>query len=251
MSYIENPKTKGSGILCAIPQTGTCPVGCADCFFQTGRSYLEPLSENLPNLPSVEDALGHVVRMNDGNDSNVGRDSVEYAAKFYHDVFFNTSIPKDLGTFPGPVVLTVNPGKRTDGDPILLDVCPPNLMFVRVRVNTWNQDTVDRVMHHYADPEEGKGVPVVMTFMGYYEEKLPEGEAWKYIFKQRTTNSYWVLRDEIYDTLVNRYLGNPLVSTCGKDNGVYGCRFCGVCLREYFATKERLRSASGGGMVTG
>jgi hypothetical protein len=41
MSYIENPKTKGSGIVCAIPQPGVCPIGCEDCFFQSGRSFLE------------------------------------------------------------------------------------------------------------------------------------------------------------------------------------------------------------------
>jgi|GEM_PF-4975445 len=28
--YIENPKTKGSGIICCIPQTGVCPIGCPD-----------------------------------------------------------------------------------------------------------------------------------------------------------------------------------------------------------------------------
>lgn len=238
MTYIENPKTKGSGILCAIPQTGHCPVGCADCFFQTGRSYLEPLERNLPNLPSIEDALNRVVRMNDGNDSNVGREIVEKVAQRYPNVFFNTSIPKDLGKFPGPVVLTVNPGKRTDGEPILLADCPPNLMFVRVRVNTWNQDTVDRVVSYYAG---GRQVPVILTFMAYYAETLPEKEQWKYVWKQRTLNSYWVLKDQVYRGLVERYAGNPFVSTCGKDNGVYSCAKCGVCLREFFSTKERLR----------
>ena len=37
MSYVENPKTKGSGILCCIPQKGRCPNNCSDCFFQSGR----------------------------------------------------------------------------------------------------------------------------------------------------------------------------------------------------------------------
>jgi len=43
MGYKENPKTKGSGIVCAIPQKGICPNRCEDCFFQSGRSY-----ENTP-----------------------------------------------------------------------------------------------------------------------------------------------------------------------------------------------------------
>ncbi len=52
MDYKENPKTKGSGIICCIPQTGLCLMKCKDCFFQSGRSYLEPLEENLPNMPT-------------------------------------------------------------------------------------------------------------------------------------------------------------------------------------------------------
>jgi len=55
MTYKENPKTKGSGILCAIPQTGRCPMQCSDCFFQSGRSFLEPLDENLPNMPEFHE----------------------------------------------------------------------------------------------------------------------------------------------------------------------------------------------------
>ncbi len=38
MDYKENPKTKGSGIICAIPQKGICPSKCPDCFFQSVRS---------------------------------------------------------------------------------------------------------------------------------------------------------------------------------------------------------------------
>ena len=40
----------------------------------SGRSYLEPLDENVPNLPDVASALNRVVRVNDGNDSNVGQE---------------------------------------------------------------------------------------------------------------------------------------------------------------------------------
>ena len=74
--YHENPKTKGSGILCCIPHESTCPINCADCFFQSGRSYLEPLEDNLPNMPTAEQAKGKVVRVNDGNDSNLDKEMV-------------------------------------------------------------------------------------------------------------------------------------------------------------------------------
>jgi hypothetical protein len=78
MGYIYNPKTKGSGIICCIPQTGTCPNKCEDCFFQSGRSYLEPLEQNLPNIPSLEQVGNQVVRINDGNVSYIGNKAVPY-----------------------------------------------------------------------------------------------------------------------------------------------------------------------------
>jgi hypothetical protein len=80
MTYIENPKFKGSGILACIPQTGKCPNNCTDCFFQSGRSYLEPLEQNLPNMPPIELASTQVVRVNDGHDSNIDREKVNIKA---------------------------------------------------------------------------------------------------------------------------------------------------------------------------
>ena len=116
MNYIENPKTKGSGIMCAIPQRGECPVRCHDCFFQSGRSYLEPLKDNLPNVPNhLNCEPWHVIRFNDGHDSNVDRpEVVGCALENFDHFFFNTSIPKNLSEYPGPVVLTVNPAGITD-----------------------------------------------------------------------------------------------------------------------------------------
>jgi hypothetical protein len=91
-SYIENPKTKGSGVICCIPQKGFCPVNCADCFFQSGRSYLEPLEEKLPNMPTLEQSAGMVVRVNDGNDSNNQREPVMSAVERYPQKFFNVIV---------------------------------------------------------------------------------------------------------------------------------------------------------------
>ncbi|KKL91472.1 hypothetical protein LCGC14_1894270, partial [marine sediment metagenome] len=90
--YIVNPKTKGSGILACIPQTGRCPMECDDCFFQSGRSFLEPLDENTPNMPSYGKALDRVVRVNDGNDSNINKKEVMEATRKYPMKFYNTSI---------------------------------------------------------------------------------------------------------------------------------------------------------------
>jgi hypothetical protein len=237
MAYIENPKTKGSGVICGIPQKGECPVKCADCFFQSGRSYLEPLDEHLPNLPSVEQAKGRVVRLNDGNDSNNERELVIEAAKTYEHAFFNTSIPRDLAGFGRPVVLTVNPGKMTDRSAHLVDPAPANLMFVRFRTDAWNLELCDKVVAHYT----ARKVPVVLTFMAYYTESIPVGYGEDYSFRRRTMNSYWVITPAAWDRILARYAGNQWVYPCGKDANTFGCHRCGNCIREYFATMERLR----------
>lgn len=236
--YIENPKTKGSGIICAIPQTGECLLDCKDCFFQNGRSYLEPLSENLPNLPSDEQATGRVVRMNDGNDSSFEFDIVVAAAGKYKDAFYNTSQVALLDKFPGPVVLTVNPASRTDGTPKLLDVAPPNLMFVRFRTNAWNLDNLRYTAQHY----NALGVTVIVTFLAYYTEPVPQDYSFFYSKRKRTTNIYKVIRPRSRSRIMLEYSSNDLVRSCGSNPTSFACKHCGNCLREYYATKERLRA---------
>jgi hypothetical protein len=241
MSYIENPKTMGSGIICAIPQKGRCPRDCADCFFQSGRSYLEPLVENTPNMPSLAQVEGRVVRVNDGNDSSVNREHVIAQTDKYKDRFFNTAVAYHLEDFPGPVVLTVNPGKMTDQDFILLADPPKNLMFVRVRVNTWNLDVVSEVVEWYAHERR---IPVVLTFMAYFEASVPEREQVYYEYRRRTLNSYWCIRKVKWREIMTA-LGGPLVYSCSGP-GPSGCKHCGNCLREYYATKERMREGGKG-----
>lgn len=238
--YIENPKTKGSSIVCAIPQEGRCPNNCADCFFQSGRSYL---ADNLPNMPNYKDTVNDmynitrdkVVRVNDGNDSNHQKDLVIGATKHYVMKFYNTCSSEDLEKFPGPVVLTVNPGPRTDRGPAtLLSTIPKNLMFVRVRVNMWNLRLVKEVVEHYSKRE----VPIVLTFMAYFDSKIPKEH---YTFQKRTLNSYWVLTAKAWETIIKHYsLNNKWVYTCGKNSNVHACKHCGNCLREYFATMEKV-----------
>lgn len=240
MSYIENPKTKGSGIVCAIPQTGTCPNKCEDCFFQSGRSYLEPLDKNLPNMPD-EDMDFYLVRVNDGNDSNVDRETVEVATCSYRHRFYNTAIPKL--DFPAPVVLTVNPSKMTDVDFHKIRVVPKNLMFVRFRANTWNIELQKACIQYYSN----KDIPVVLTFMAYYDkESVPVLHRPKYVWRKRTLNSYWAITTSEWRQVMYYYRNNKWVHSCGKIEGELGdthCRFCGNCLREYFATITRMNEA--------
>ena len=242
MTYIENPKTKGSGILCAIPQVGLCSNRCEECFFQSGWSYLEPLSANLPNAPTPEQARGYVVRVNDGNDSNVQRDLVISSTDCYQDRFFNTAIPRALESFPGPVVLTVNPGKFTDNTFYSLDPIPPNLMFVRIRANTWNMPNVGkRAIDYYTS----RGVCVVLTFMAYHSAKsIPVPYRVDYLLRKRTLNSYFAITTDAWRKIMRRHEDNILVRSCGfeGERGKTACRLCGNCLREFYATRERMKS---------
>jgi hypothetical protein len=239
MGYIENPKTKDSGIHCCIPQICKCPNNCPDCFFQSGRSYLEPLNENLPNIPE-----GHtlsLIRMNDGNDSNVQRESVMEIGTQFPFRFYNTSIPKDLENFDSPVVLTLNPGNLTDKRFHILKEIPANLMFVRIRTNMWNlQNVVGPAIEYYTRRE----VPVVLTFMAYYGESIQGEYEQFYSFRQRTLNSYWVITKEGWDFVVNMFADNKWVHTCGKSADVHACRFCGNCHREWWVAWERMRKES-------
>lgn len=244
--YTENPKTAGSGIVCCIPQTGNCPVGCADCFFQSGNSYLEPLAENLPNIPSLRQVGHKVVRVNDGNDSNVDRAEVIAQTSHFPLKFYNTSIPTDLEGFPGPVVLTVNPGQMTDRRFHDLRPIPRNLMFVRFRANTWNVALAELVVDHYARQH---GVPVVMTFMAYHSvESIPENRLDRscYAERVRTLNSYWAITTDAWRKVMGEFQDDPLVYSCGVIEGEKGttkCKHCGNCLREFFSTMERLEGA--------
>jgi hypothetical protein len=239
MAYKKNPKTDKSGIVCAIPQTGLCPNKCDDCFFQSGRSYLEPLDENLPNIPPI-DMKYLLLRVNDGNDSNVKRDEVMKAVKGFPNRFYNTAIPRYLEKFDGPVVLTINPAKLTDTGFHKLEEIPPNLMFVRIRVNTWNLDNVVKpAVEYYAERE----VPIVLTFMAYYTESIPEGHKSFYTFRKRTLNSYWVITKDGWYKICKDFVWNKWVHECGKDINTHACRFCGNCHREYFVALERMREA--------
>lgn len=235
--YIENPKTKGSGIICCIPQKGVCPNKCEDCFFQSGRSYLEPLEQNLPNIPTPQDYK--LYRINDGNDSNVQKELVIKMAKQYKMKYYNTSI-NNLDGFDAPIVLTLNPSVLTDSGFHFVDPIPPNLMFVRFRTNMWNLDFCDDAVEYYTK----KNVPIVLTFMAYFNLSIPEEFKKYYIFRKRTLNSYWAITTEAWEQVMSRYKYNKWVYSCGKIEGEKGdshCRFCGNCLREYFATMERMK----------
>jgi len=198
---------------------------------------LEPLAKNLPNMPSLKEAGDCVVRVNDGNDSNNQRELVMAAVRQYPMRFYNTSIPQRLEKFDAPVVLTINPKTKTNKSVVLIDPIPSNLMFVRVRTNTWNLHLVDQAVDYYSSRE----VPIVLTFMAYYKTGIKAGYKADYIYRQRTLNPYWVIAAESWERVMARYKGNKWVYACGKNADSFACSRCGNCLREYFHTVQKMK----------
>jgi hypothetical protein len=229
--YIENPKTKGSGILAAIPHKGKCPLECKWCFYNE-RSYLD-VERETPNMPSPTEALGRVVRVNDGGDSSNDWPLAKEATALYVDKFYNTSQVFCLKDFDAPVVLTVNPGEMTDNDLWLVDKeeCK-NIMFVRFRVNTWNISLAKKCIKYY----DAMGVPTVLTPMAYPSLLgIPDEEMKWYEWGKRTINEYWKLT-EGGKNVIRYALAWEKWSWCEGE-----CKSCGNCLREYYRKKEELR----------
>lgn len=220
--YTKNPKLKGTNIVDCIPQTGECPYQCPECFYNGGR-FFRTLEE--PWMPSAEQVGDKIVRVNSGNDSNNQRKLVIEKTKNYNEVFYNTSIPKF--DFPGPVVFTCNGGKK--GELKLVDDVN-NLMFVRVRVSSWDLETVDRAVEHYRNTHD---IPVVLTFMRYYNGDLIPDEAKNdYEWRKSIINNYFCIKQEALLRIMSRYKGKG-VRMCGTPTGS-GCIDCRNCELLYY-----------------
>ncbi|MBU1180342.1 hypothetical protein KJ885_05340 [Patescibacteria group bacterium] len=218
--YVENPKLKGSNIIDCIPHTGECPLNCAECFYNGGR-FFRTLNE--PWMPPVELVGDKIVRVNSGHDSNIDREMVLKATQHFTSVFYNTAIGKGIDKFPAPVVFTCNGGPTSRLK--LLKPVPRNLMFVRVRVDSWDMETVDRAVKYYW---EEHGVPVVLTFMRFYDgDLIPEEAKDDYEWRKNVTNSYWCPRVETVLRIAARYKGQG-VRTCGTpvSSSCFDCRNC-------------------------
>ena len=88
-------------------------------------------------------------------------------------------------------------------------------------------------------------IPVVLTFMAYHsQESIPKGDRSFYPLQKRTSNEYHAISAGAWEIVMMRWRNNDLVFSCGKfgcvGHGASGCRYCGVCLREYHATKTRI-----------
>ena len=239
-----NPKQAGAGLFDCRPQTGKCPLDCNQCYYNRS-GYYEDI--NKPHVPSPEEVGDGIVRFNCGHDSNIEKHTVVQLAQRYKHCFFNTSVPRL--DFPGPVVLTINPEEEEacrikpthfadNGEP------PRNLMFVRIRVSASNISLVDTAVYDWAVLDD---VPVVLTFMAYYEDDAKPTEVALldlkiedcYTWKVRHINEYWCATREFKKQVMERYRELRLVTMCGTLDSNY-CKDCMNCASYYWQTRKRL-----------
>jgi hypothetical protein len=217
--YQGNPKLAGTNIVDCIPQTGECPNRCSECFYNGGR-FFRSLDE--PWMPNPADVLyrGKIVRVNSGHDSNFQKDLVLAETAKYPRKFYNTAIANF--NFPAPVVFTCNGGK--DGRLKLVEPVE-NMMFVRVRTSPWEVDTIERAVDHYLKKH---GIPVVLTFMRYYDGGLiPMGHKDAYEWKKHLVNEYFCPKPEMMERVMAHFKGTG-IRMCGTivSSNCVDCRNC-------------------------
>ena len=83
---VRNPKQVGSNLWDCRPQTGNCPVGCSQCFYNRPNAFYCDINE--PNIPDPVEVGNDIVRMNCGHDSNLQRNLVIATAGQYKNFFF-------------------------------------------------------------------------------------------------------------------------------------------------------------------
>lgn len=256
MSEPLNPKLVGSLVVDCIPQTGHCPNGCAECFYNAPGFYR---TKDYSLFPHPDEVGERVVRVNSGHDSNRGgvvrlpaghwllpdlgigagepvrlsRKTLVSICRHYYGgrCFWNTSIARF--DFPGPVLFTAN------GRESLFVRCPANVMAVRIRANVWDLDVQDRLVEHY----RAQGVAIVMTMTRYYSaESIPPEQRERYVEKVHVLNPSYMLRPEEHVTFMTRYKGKG-VRLCGTPWSSY-CVDCGNCPTLCRETYRRLGAAA-------
>lgn len=221
----KNPKLVGSNIIDCIPQTGECPNKCSECFYNGGRFYR---SLDKPLIPTPKEAGEKIVRVNSGHDSNCEKERALAVTRCYKNKFYNTSIPNF--DFPAPVVFTAN--RQCPQNKVHLVKPTLNLMFVRARVTPWNLDKVQKIIDFYWKTH---GVPVVLTFMRFYNgDLIPPEHKGDFEWKEHIINSYWCPTTETIVAIMSFFAGQG-VRMCGTPYSslCVDCRNCEFFYWEY------------------
>ena len=236
---MPNKKLAESNLVDWIPQrVKRCPLDCPECYYNRAVNENTEWIQHVGDRPSDVDIQTKIVRVNSGLDSNIERKIVVEQTRELPHKFYNTSIPQWIG-FPGPVVLTVNPGwcgyqfHNLAGSIGFLS----QLMFVRVLVADVTQHALNiiaREIRWYAR----FNVPVVLTFMRYTGMPThPSG----YTMTGHIDHEWWcptieTKRGTYAELLSNASHGDLYV--CGGLEGDERCATCGVCERLYWRSLE-------------
>jgi len=243
---MSNPKQEGTDLWSCRSQTGLCPNKCNQCYYNRPGAYYCDVNE--PQLPDPDIVGDGIVRVNAGHDSNIERELAIEQASRYKNYFFNTSIPNF--DFPAPVVYTANreeelPPRSHSYPP---NIVPANLMFVRLRVSASNLDKMLSLITSWVLAD----VPVVLTFMAYYEDE--ELECVKrfshpylstvdtlYEKKVHVKNTYWCATEQMKRAVceILQVGRNRLLSMCGTITSSR-CKDCMNCVSHYWITKRRM-----------
>ena len=236
---MSNAKLAGSNIVDFIPQSGACPLGCPDCYYNLGVSENAEWIKAANHL-SPQDTANKIVRVNSGHDSNLCRDdtlilaSPNSAVAFKH-AFFNTSLPRF--DFPRPVVFTANPGwmKWQFHEPATHWKWD-NLMFVRFLVPDLTIETRIRLALA-AKPYLARDLFIVLTFMRYTERPKKN---YGYTQMNHFTHYWWAAtlpsrRCFLNDMLRDEPTFQGRLGVCGGLDGDERCAACGICESTYWA----------------
>lgn len=230
----RNPKQDGTQLFDCIPQAGPCPNNCSQCYYN--RNFYLPIDRG--HFPTLEEVGDGIVRVNSGHDSNISREYVIESTKLYTKRFFNTSIPEF--DFPVPVVFTAN---RFEESWSWLPRTVPStsfdkLMFVRLRVSSTNLGHVKFAVEEWREA----GVPVVLTFMRYYDaDEFAKQNVSYYTQRTHVTNSYWCPTEAFMRrTIAAMCAFNSEIEMCGTPISSF-CKDCLCCERYYYEAKRRMQ----------
>lgn len=231
----RNPKQDGSNLFECVPQAGPCPNNCNQCFYNHG--FYLPIHRG--HFPTLEEVGNGIVRVNTGHDSNFDRPYVIESTEPYPKRFFNTSIPEF--NFPDPVVFTANPQEEY----AVPNHCIPKnqldrLMFVRLRTSSTNVSLVANAAEQWGNA----GVPVLLTFMRYYDEEAFEKQnKSQYVQRKHINNSYWCPTDYFMRAALKFVSAfNSEIEMCGTPRSSL-CKDCLHCEKYYYKAKRRMISA--------
>ncbi len=214
----DNPKLIDTNLIDCIPQTGACPNGCSNCFYNEG--FYRPLDESL--IPTIEEASGKIVRVNSGHDSNLIKAKVLIDTKKYKDKFYNTSIPNF--DFPAPVVWTCNP---KDDEAILIEP-PTNVMFIRFRTSMWNLSLLEMVIDAY------KGFYIMLTLMRYQARySIPPKFQPMYEMSKSVVNHYYQPKEKYVQRIWDEFVEKKGALMCGTPKS-HLCKDCLHCETLYW-----------------